>query len=302
MKNDTNEVMQFYYDDKGYYAYIMLNATLADFNMTCSRLFQNGFNVLHKGESKRPASNNRQYQWFIRVGDQTIKPQPGHVDDFFFKVLGVESETKKIERLKNWHNKLLEDMDEIEEKNNKLEQDKLRLSKESEEYQGIAGDFDKENQMLKRKIQEYEIEIKILNGKLEKQEKESEICEAEKEIDRSESQPQRIDRIKNDILHTINALLPNISFIKKSEDHLINEVEDLTQPLRKLWQLSYDPANLKAPRFKSTKKFKELHFGADGRIYFREQKQANGKTEVLISFKQNQEQDEDYLKKYEKKN
>jgi len=290
MNISNQQKLDFYYDDTGFYSYIMLNCTDLQLTRVIDSLNKSGIKTLHKGNSFRPASNNRQYQWFVRVGDRSNRPNNDQIDIFFDKVFGVISESRHIEKLKNLANRLLSDMDDLEEKKNKLEQDKLHIESEYEKFTELADD---ENQALKNKIKAQLIENDILKGKLEKQEKEFELCKTEKEIDRREISSQSVSRVKDDILLTINSLLPNITFLRDSIDNLVNEVDDLSQPLKKLWEIAYRPGNLKAERFERAPKFKELHFGGDGRIYFKHQKD---KTEVLVSFKQQQKLDERYLK------
>ena len=64
---------QWFYDDTGYYSYILLNASEDQFKSIQQVLKSNGLQVLLAGKSYRPASNGIQYQWYIRVSDESGK-------------------------------------------------------------------------------------------------------------------------------------------------------------------------------------------------------------------------------------
>jgi len=59
-----------FYDDAGYYAYVLLNASEDQFKSIQQVLRSNGLRVLLAGKSYRAASNGVQYQWYIRVSDE----------------------------------------------------------------------------------------------------------------------------------------------------------------------------------------------------------------------------------------
>lgn len=61
---------QWFYDDTGYYSYILLNVPEAQFKQIQQVLRERGLRVPLAGKSYRPASNGIQYQWYIRVLDE----------------------------------------------------------------------------------------------------------------------------------------------------------------------------------------------------------------------------------------
>ncbi|MGQ9816164.1 MAG: hypothetical protein ACUVR3_13645, partial [Candidatus Roseilinea sp.] len=61
---------QWFYDDSGYYSYVLLNAPEAEYSKVQQILKDSGLRVLLAGRSYRPASNGIQYRWYIRVSDE----------------------------------------------------------------------------------------------------------------------------------------------------------------------------------------------------------------------------------------
>lgn len=64
---------QWFYDDAGYYSYVLLNVEEEKFQEIQRILRNNSLQVLLAGKSYRPASNGIQYQWYIRVSDESGK-------------------------------------------------------------------------------------------------------------------------------------------------------------------------------------------------------------------------------------
>ena len=64
-----------YYDDDGYYAYVLLNKRSgeiekSDIETVVAKLNTIGVIKILSGRSYRPASDGKQYQWYVRVSDQ----------------------------------------------------------------------------------------------------------------------------------------------------------------------------------------------------------------------------------------
>ncbi|GIV81332.1 MAG: hypothetical protein KatS3mg051_0686 [Anaerolineae bacterium] len=87
--------LQWYYDDKGYYAYILLNSSEVEWREVQNLLEQHQLRVLLAGPSHRPASNGRQYDWYIRICDKDWKhPSPSIV-----KQILTDYETARVPRV-----------------------------------------------------------------------------------------------------------------------------------------------------------------------------------------------------------
>ncbi len=63
--------LQWFYDDAGYYSYVLLNAPEELFKRVQQVLRSEGLRVPLAGRSYRPASNGVRYQWYIRVSDES---------------------------------------------------------------------------------------------------------------------------------------------------------------------------------------------------------------------------------------
>lgn len=69
----TLQRSQWFYDDSGYYSYVLLNVSEVEYSKVQQILKDSGLRVLLASRSYRPASNGVQYQWYIRVSDEAGK-------------------------------------------------------------------------------------------------------------------------------------------------------------------------------------------------------------------------------------
>jgi hypothetical protein len=124
----------------------------------------------------------------------------------------------------------------------------------------------------------------------------SRMSDLEREAKRSG--PQRRNSPRRDLVNVIRILLPDVHFLRDSLDVITQELESFEPVLRKLRNLCSDHVNVKGERVEGTGKWKERHFSTgqknDGRFYFTN----DGSTwRVLVSFKDSQKRDIDYLKR-----
>lgn len=94
----------------------------------------------------------------------------------------------------------------------------------------------------------------------------------------------------------IGVFLSDVEFIRDSMDVLKRELKDYTIALSKIYELYSDPM-IRGKKVQSRDKWFEIHYSTghsnDGRIYF---KREGNKMQVLVSFKDSQKQDIQYLK------
>ena len=92
--------------------------------------------------------------------------------------------------------------------------------------------------------------------------------------------------------------MSDVNFLRDSDEILINEVEDYSDPIKKILSIKTDH-NFKGKKIKTLDKWWEIHFNSgqkdDGRIYF---KRENNELHVLVSFKKRQVQDIQFLNGY----
>ncbi|MDN5293189.1 MAG: hypothetical protein PWQ91_413 [Eubacteriales bacterium] len=90
--------MQWFYDDTGYYSYVLLNAGEVQFKKVQEILKREGLQVLLAGRSYRPASNGRQYQWYIRVADESGRhPRPDRIARALAACEAQEEDIRKLQ-------------------------------------------------------------------------------------------------------------------------------------------------------------------------------------------------------------
>jgi hypothetical protein len=288
------------YDISEYYAYILVSCSrrllpiieqkLKDINISCTKL----------GPTIKRASDGRRYNWYIRVaqgftpGDDEQTPPPEEViDQFFWENFEVRS-TRSIVR-------------ELDQKLSLAENQYLESEKhyqesiaEAEEYERIAdsfGDDLKEREAELAKLKNID-SITISNLKTQRD-------KARVERDRLESELQNLTpgnpkpRGERNIRQHVKLLLPNINFIKNSDEEIgsINDPRFLFQLLGEIATESQNPTNGKIVH--ATSGWYEWHFsnGHDnqGRLYV---KRESGSIAVLVSSKGHQSSDFDYLKNY----
>jgi hypothetical protein len=86
--------LEFFYDDHDYYAYVLLSSTQGELTQVevqevIAVLNQNGFRNMLSGRSYRPASNGRQYQYYIRIADEYgRKPNPDKINSLLKSITG----------------------------------------------------------------------------------------------------------------------------------------------------------------------------------------------------------------------
>ncbi|GAB4448418.1 MAG: hypothetical protein Kow00120_18580 [Anaerolineae bacterium] len=82
-----------FFDDTGYYSYVLLNAPEVQFERIQQILKNEGLRVLLAGKSFRPASNGIRYQWYIRISDEMWRhPTRERVN----RILGASEVTEAI--------------------------------------------------------------------------------------------------------------------------------------------------------------------------------------------------------------
>lgn len=84
-----------FYDDREYYNYVLLNATQDVCAKVEQALKSNGVKVLKSAASFRPASNGIQYKWYIRVEGENFKsPSKEQIKSVIERVLISEIQTQ----------------------------------------------------------------------------------------------------------------------------------------------------------------------------------------------------------------
>jgi myosin heavy subunit len=92
--------VEWYYDDNGYYAYILMNGDAQDAQYVAFKLQATNIKPIKIGKSFRPASNGIQYDWYIRVyelsNNAAIKPSKEIINHFFIETFGPPKRREDI--------------------------------------------------------------------------------------------------------------------------------------------------------------------------------------------------------------
>jgi len=117
---------QWFYDDRGYYNYVLLNASRETFQRVQDALKNNGIGVLKAATSFRPASNGIQYRWYIRIdGDYSRRPSRDKIRSIVEGVLEkaqVPAIVKDDFLVSQFRNQLREKDEKIDELSRKIAQ------------------------------------------------------------------------------------------------------------------------------------------------------------------------------------
>jgi DNA repair exonuclease SbcCD ATPase subunit len=182
-----------FYDDAGYYAYVLLNASEDQFKSIQQVLRSNGLRVLLAGKSYRAASNGVQYQWYIRVSDENGRhPARERVKGIFAPYTTVEAPTE----LKELANRVTAQEEKIRNLNAALnEKDRLykvvtqRLESVRRQNQELRAIHEKDQ----AELQEYREKVQHLELRL-------------RQIQETALKPEDVARLRQDYEDTIQSL------------------------------------------------------------------------------------------------
>lgn len=235
------------------------------------------------------------------------KPSQETIESFFENVFTIYSDERKA---KKQLEDLIEERDYIKLELLNIQKDNLEKETQREEYrlkyqksEKSAKETEEYNELLEEGIKllndknaELEKSIEKLkedNLQLQLNNTEISINEVEKNVTINETKKRFYNQYI--LMDIINIIFPNFTFLRGSEDVLIQEYDDIKPALNMLRDLAYNPINVISKRFQRASDFKEWrrHGKATERIYYRND--GNGKYSILVSHKDLQKRDEDYL-------
>jgi hypothetical protein len=211
---------EWYYDDSGYYAYILIKGDAQDAQYISDKLQSTNIKSIKIGKSFRPASNGIQYDWYIRVyelsGNGSRTPSRETVNDFLIKNFG---QPKRIEDILQY---------EIDELKKQLEhtRDEINLSRAQISKLQVENYLKEEE--LRKIIKDYEsFKETAINGlRLIEAEKDSRL----KQIQLLNDQISNLNKqnlAKNDLNEKIACLTSELSQEKDNYSRLIDKARNL---------------------------------------------------------------------------
>jgi len=240
--------------------YLFLDCDEAELDQVNEALRRNALSWRRSGLSYRTAPDGRQYRWYVRLEDEV-------------------SEIVLLQIIENTLGP---------------------KSADADSSQGLADwilQFDEENHNLRRLVDQGTLAVEKENRVLQDliSSLQTKIADLEQAAKLSPQQSRRSQR--RELGTAISILLPDIHFLRDSLDVITQELESFEPVLLELYSLCSAPVDVKGERVGGAPPWRERHFSTgqkhDGRFYFRN----DGDTwHILISFKNSQKRDIDYLK------
>lgn len=181
-----------HYDNTGYYAYVLLDATSEQCNNVKQILIENGFECPLSGESNRAADNGVKYKRYIRILDKAGNhPEPDSLTHILRKIIkspaSIDSDNRiyTLERNLNAEkmqkNQLAEEVRKTEQKLHSIQNEKTVLLQKIEELSQSNGKLSTNTSNMKEEINELWDRIKWHSRRLK--EAETVFGSQEKEIE-----------------------------------------------------------------------------------------------------------------------
>ncbi len=329
--------INWFYDDSGYYTYVLLDGPNELFKEIQTRFNAQNMQILQSGGSFRPSVNGRQYDWYIRT-DASFESVKGVFDRFLDTSRSIQQSVRNdsdnpediLRALREDPQLIIKVLEYLERKKREITELQESHNALQNRYQNMANELQeirKRNQQLLRDSPNVEMtDMSDSSLDLQQSDKKNEIDDWIAEVEDRENKivrlKNRIEELKHEKLQleqefhdshrldspsvTANSseklfhkllqiLAKDIVFLRNSLQYLWNEIEDPTKAIE-------IAANLAANTGEKRKKVR----GVDGwyestrlhdksRLYYRRDKD-NGKLEVLVSAKQEQNLDINWLK------
>lgn len=323
---------QWFYDDTGYYSYILLNVPEARFKQIQQALRERGLRVPLAGKSYRPASNGIQYQWYIRVVDESGRhPARQRIEEIFalFEAAEEKREPGAKERVAELEKEITKQQaisQILAQRLGKARIDLERAQQELRSYQERVSNLEhllsqktalaedirqhyeltiqqlgQDNERLRHDYQKLsqELEEYLSTFDVEKQELQNKLAIAEAEKRQLIDQIQELRRARE------------VGSEKQGAEYVFREllglflpqVEFLDGSLDTLWREMRNPLDvlrdltrlgeLKAKRVRKAEDWLERRIDDKWRLYFR--KCEDSTWQVLIAHKNTQEADIEWL-------
>ena len=256
----------FYYDNSGYYGYVLFSGTNAELHGLLNALGrgdkEHGFGWHRWGRSFRPADNGTVYDYYIRLRSKTgTKPAPGVVEAFLKEALPPrETLTGESERelaLDDapeataaaapasddpplWANDFLSRMEAMHLKN--VDSLTQKMSEELLQLRGEVGDI------AEARLETNRLQASLDRSREDLAKKEAELQERKSELEtlrkspRAASYNQQMQEEKNKAEKAANKLRADIKKLREEKNHNISQLKSLLKKAeedRDQWQKQF---------------------------------------------------------------
>jgi hypothetical protein len=247
--------------------YLFLDCDEAELNQVNDALRRRAMPWRRSGLSYRTAPDGYQYRWYVRLEGDVSPPALRAVLD---QTLGPSrSHADSLQMLDEWITHFDEEVRDL----------RRRAAQGSASVEQIAA-LEHENRILRDQLTALQARS----------------VELERAARLSTRQRRTLQRREHG--ETIRLLLPDVQLLQNSLAVITQELESYEPILRELRSLCSNPAEVKGERVEGAPQWRERRFSTgqkhDGRLYFRRD---GAKWLALVSFKDCQEQDIEYLKR-----
>lgn len=246
--------------------YLFLDCDEAELDQVNEALRRNALPWQRSGLSYRTAPDGRQYRWYVRLEGEVSQAALQQAVEDTLGPSGPHADSSQA--LADWIAQF-----DVENRDLRRLADQGTLAAER------IATADQENQVLRD-------QLSTLQARALELERVAKL-----------STRQRRSSQRRELGDAISVLLPDVRLLRDSLDVITQELESFEPVLHELRNLCIAPASVKWERVEGAPQWKERRFSTgqrhDGRVYFRN----HGSTWlVLVSFKDSQKQDIEYLK------
>jgi len=316
--------VDYFYDLIGSHAYLLLNGDHDRLDQVMDYLKENHVSCVRSGVSKFPARSGTQYRWFIRItGNNGEKPNPDIIHDLMrdFRDNGKLQElqehfsnrfaelTKKLQsqvsenrRLATERAELVQAASASSEQTVELNAELSMLYEELAKYEKQLQEKDRFTEVFLEEYEELEETRRAQDQMLTSANEHvvalrQELSELRSQLNTSSNSTANLaSRLVEDVASILENLLPNVRFLQDSLQVITSRLEDPLPLLQCMGDIVQQKK--RGTKVQGATQWQEMRFstGQDhtGRLYFRVQDDCY---EVLVSTKQNQDKDINYLKR-----
>ena len=173
--------IEYYYDDSGINTYALLNCSEERFSQIREKLTADSIQYTRYGLCYRPASNGRQYQWYVRI-DRAPDLSRQTIENFFKRHFNLTPERESIDALEEAKHRFKSEILDLQASLSKYRQ-------EAEDYENLAEEIDAEGKLAKQELRQRIEQLHI------------EVAAREHEIQQIEDEKRRL-RHENENLRT----------------------------------------------------------------------------------------------------
>lgn len=246
----TDKKIMAYYDDGGYYAYVLLSSTdhrmpinSSDIADVTKKLRSEGIETVLSGISYRPASDGKQYEFYLRVTEKGkgSKPSREKVTNVLRELLG-DFDEKLTQETQAYIKQLLETIEHET-------QEKYNLQQQLQNVNGAKAALDVENLRLGQEIQkikeeshqkslllqqqrderlkeraEYQARLSQFYDEAAKDEEQPRVTEAEIEKIMHEFQEEQ-EKLKQEYLSLEHELSDEMNTLRANHDKMVSDIK-----------------------------------------------------------------------------